>query len=442
VIAFTAARTLALSACVAAGLTTAAADQGPAMTPTERTIVEHARSHAPEGVALLERAVNINSGTLNLEGVRAVGKLFAGELEPLGFKTRWVDGAAVKRAGHLVADHPGTGPRVLLIGHLDTVFEPDSPFQKFERVSPTAARGPGVLDMKGGDVIMIQALRALDAAGVLKDMNVTIVMTGDEESSGDPQSVAREALVAAAKGARVALGFEDGDGQPQHAVIGRRGTASWTLKVKGTPAHSSQIFRDDIGYGAMFEAARILDTFRQKLAGQEHLTFNPAVIVGGTQITYEAAQSRGTAFGKDNVIPEQAVVTGDMRALSAAQFRAAQDAMSAIVAQSLPHTKATIEFDEGYPAMAPTDGNRRLLALYDQASRDIGAGEVTAVNPDRAGAADVSFVAGEVPMILDGIGMRGDGGHTVNETADLATFPAQVARAALLLSRLRTSIQP
>ena len=251
--------------------------------------------------------------------------------------------------------------------------------------------------MKGGDVIMIQALRALDAAGVLKDMNVTIVMTGDEESSGDPQSVAREALVAAAKGAQVALGFEDGDGHPQHAVIGRRGTASWTLRVKGTPAHSSQIFRDDIGYGSMFEAARILDTFREKLAGQEHLTFNPAVIVGGTQVSYDAAQSRGTAFGKDNVIPEQTVVTGDMRALSAEQFAAAQQAMSAIVAQSLPHTQATIAFDEGYPAMAPTDGNRRLLALYDQASRDIGAGEVTAVNPDRAGAADVSFVAGQVP---------------------------------------------
>jgi glutamate carboxypeptidase len=273
-------------------------------------------------------------------------------------------------------------------------------------------------------------------------MNLTLVMTGDEESSGDPHSVAREALIAAAKGATVALGFEDGDGHPQHAVIGRRGTASWTLTVKGTPAHSSQIFREDIGYGAMFEAARILDAFRQKLAGQEHLTFNPAVMVGGTQITYEAAQSRGSAFGKDNVIPEQAVVTGDMRALSAEQFQAAQRAMSAIVSQSLPHTTAAIAFDEGYPAMAPTDGNRRLLSLYDQASRDIGAGEVTAVNPDRAGAADVSFVAGQVPMILDGIGMRGDGGHTVGETADLGTFPSQIARAALLLSRLRASIQP
>ena len=424
---------------MAAGLTAAA--QGPAMSPLERTIVEQVETHLPDGLALLERAVNINSGTMNLAGVREVGRLFGGELEALGFTTRWVEGAAFKRAGHLVAEHPGAGPRVLLIGHLDTVFEPDSPFQKFERVGTTSARGPGVLDMKGGGVIMVQALRALSAAGVLKGMHVTVVMTGDEESSGDPQAAAREALIAAAKGAQVAIGFEDGDGHPQHAIVGRRGTASWTLEVSGTPAHSSQIFREDIGFGALFEGARILNAFREKLVGQEHLTFNPAVMLGGTQMSYDPAQSRGSASGKDNVIPGRALVTGDMRALSSAQFAEAQKIMTAIVAESLPHTKATITFEEGYPPLAPTDGNRRLLALYDRASRDLGAGPVTAVNPDRAGAADVSFLAGEVPMILDGIGMRGDGGHTVNETADLGTFRTQIGRAALLLARLPEALR-
>jgi glutamate carboxypeptidase len=412
------------------------------MSPAERSIVQHVQAHTTDALALLERAVNINSGTMNLAGVREVGRLFASEFDGLGFKARWVDGAAFKRAGHLIAEHPGSGPRILLVGHLDTVFEPDSPFQKFERLGPSSAKGPGVLDMKGGDVIMVQALRALEAAGVLRSLNVTVVLTGDEESSGDPQSAAREALVAAAKGAQVALGFEDGEGHPQHAVIGRRGTASWTLKVTGTPAHSSQIFRDDIGFGAVFEMARILDAFRKTLAGQEHLTFNPALVLGGTQMTYEPPQSRGSAFGKDNVIPERALVTGDMRALSKQQFAEAQKAMTAIVAASLPHTHAEIAFDEGYPPLAPTDGNRRLLALYDRASQDIGAGPVTAVNPDRAGAADVSFVAGEVPMILDGIGMRGDGGHTVNETADIGTLPTQISRAAILLCRLGTGSLP
>ena len=406
------------------------------MSAGEQAILEHVDAQQSDALRLLARAVNINSGTQNLAGVREVGKLFAAELEPLGFQTRWIDGLAFKRAGHLVAEHAGSGPKLLLIGHLDTVFEPRSPFQKFERISDTAARGPGIIDMKGGNVVMIHALKALAAAGALKALNVTVVMTGDEESAGDPQSAARQALVDAAQGAAAAIGFEDGDGDPKTAVIGRRGTSAWTLRVRGTPAHSSQIFRPDIGYGAIFEAARIVNAFREALAAEEHLTFNPATILGGTEVDFDAVNARGSAFGKDNVIAEHAIVSGDLRALSGQQFAAARKRMEEIVAASLAQTNAAIEFDEGYPPLSPTEGNRRLLGMYDQASRDLGTGPVTAVNPDLAGAADVSFVAGHVPMILDGIGLMGDGGHTVNETADLTTLPTQIKRAALLLYRL------
>jgi glutamate carboxypeptidase len=438
---------------VAAGLMAAAmvaalvAAQAPPLSGPERAIADYIDGHTAEAISLLERAVNINSGTQNFAGVREVGTLFAAEFEKLGFQTRWIDGAPFRRAGHLIAEHRGLpaegaakgsqGTRLLLIGHLDTVFEPDSPFQKFQRLDDRRAKGPGIIDMKGGLVIIVQALRSLQAAGVLKNMNVVVVLTGDEESAGDPQDAARAALVAAAKGADAALGFEDGAGDPRTAVIGRRGTTGWTLTVTGTPAHSSQIFRPDIGYGAIFEAARILNAFRETLAGEAHLTFNPALALGGTQVQLDAVQARGTAFGKDNVIPEHATIAGDLRALSKEQFARARERMAAIVATgSLAGTKAAIVFDEGYPPLAPTDGNRALLAMYDQASRDVGAGPVAAVDPDRAGAADVSFVAGHVPMILDGIGQMGDGGHTVNETADLATLPSQAKRAALVLYRL------
>lgn len=406
------------------------------LDPVERALVEYIDRHNDAAIELLRRAVDINSGTMNFAGVRDVGKLFASEFERLGFTTRWIDGAGFERAGHLVAEHAGTGPKVLLIGHLDTVFEPDSPFQKFERLGESAARGPGVIDMKGGNVMMVQALNALHHADALRGAHVVVVLTGDEESAGEPQAAAREALVSAAQGAVAAVGFEDGDGDPRTAVIGRRGTSAWTVRVTGTPAHSSQIFRQDIGYGAVFEAARILDGFRAALAGEPHLTFNPAVVLGGTQLAFDPPQARGSAFGKDNVIAEHALVSGDLRALSAEQFAAARARMQEIVAASLPHTSATITFEDGYPPLAPTEGNRTLLALYDQASRDLGTGPVTAVNPDLAGAADVSFVAGHVPMILDGIGLMGDGGHTVKETADLRTLPTQTQRAALLLYRL------
>jgi glutamate carboxypeptidase len=406
------------------------------MTPAERAIVGHVDAHNAEGLALLERVVNINGGSQNFKGVREVGKIFAAEFDALGFKTRWVDGAPFKRAGHLIADHPGTGPRILLIGHLDTVFEPDSPFQKFERLPGDKARGPGIIDMKGGDVVIVQAMKALQAAGALKSMNVVVVMTGDEEDSGDPLSLARAPLIAAAKGAQIAIGFEDGPGDPKLAVTARRGTTGWEVRVKGTPAHSSQIFREDIGYGAVYEMARILNGFREKMAGEAHLTFNPGVLLGGTAVEFDPVQLRGTAFGKTNVVAEHAVVSGDLRTLSPEQLQKSMNTMNEIVGQSLKGTSATIRFDEGYPPMAPTEGNAKLLALYDQASRDVGAGAVTAVSPDRAGAADVSFVASEVKMILDGVGLMGTDDHTVKETADLATLPSQTKRAAILLYRI------
>ena len=426
-----------LAACAAAAVLWGG-QAGPSQrqSSAERAIVSAVDARNGDGLALLERVVNINSGTQNLAGVRDVGAIFRAELDGLGFKTSWVDGASWQRAGHLVADHPGSGPRILLIGHLDTVFEPDSPFQKFERIDSNTARGPGVIDMKGGDVIIVQALKALDAAGVLKTMNVVVVMTGDEEEPGRPLSRARAALVAAAQGAEAAIGFEDGPGDPRYAVTARRSTTSWQLSVTGTPAHSSQIFREDIGPGAIFEAARILNAFREKLAGEAHLTFNPGTIVGGTSITFDAPQARGAAFGKTNVVAEQAVVAGDLRAVSNAQLEHAMATMKAVAAASMPHTQAALTFDEGYPPLAPTEGNARLLTIYDRVSQDLGFGAVTAVSPDKAGAADVSFVADEVKMILDGVGLMGHDDHTPGETADLSSLASQTKRAAVTLYRL------
>jgi glutamate carboxypeptidase len=426
----------ALILTVVASAMSAASPAPPSLNAAERAVVKHADAHNGEALALLERVVNINSGTHNLDGVREVGKIFRAELDALGFKTQWVNQDEVKRAGHLVADHPGTGPRILLIGHLDTVFEPDSPFQKMERIDADTARGPGIIDMKGGDVIIVQALKALNAAGLLKTMNVIVVMTGDEEEPGDPQSKARQPLVAAAKGADFAIGFEDGDGDPAHGIVARRGTTAWKLTVSGTTAHSSQIFSEAFGAGAIFEASRILNTFREQLAGQPHLTFNPGAIVGGTAAEMDVAQARGTAFGKTNVVAAHAIVTGDLRALTMEQFETAKATMRAAVAASLPHTHAEIVFDQGYPPLAPTEGNARLLAQYDRASQDLGLGPVTAVSPDKAGAADVAFIARQVPSIIDAVGLKGHDDHSPSETADLRTLPVQIKRVAVLLARL------
>lgn len=404
---------------------------------TERSIVSAVDANDAASLALLEKVVNINSGTHNFPGVRAVGDVFRQEFITLGFTTTWVDGTAFHRAGHLIANHPGPGPRIVLVGHLDTVFEQDSPFQTFKRLDDRTATGPGVIDMKGGDVIIVAALKALKAAGQLDRLNVVVVMTGDEEEAGDPHSAARAALVQAAAGAKFALGFEDGSGDPKFAVTARRGTSSWKLQVTAKSGHSSQIFRSDMGYGANFELARILDGFRKRLAGEPHLTFNPSLVLGGTAVDLDETLARGTASGKTNVIAERAVAIGDLRTLSKPQLERARSVMKSVAAAApLARTEATVTFTDGYPSLPPTPGNAKLLSEYDRVSRELGFGAVTAVSPDRAGAADVAFIADEVPDILDGIGLMGHDDHSPQETADLSTLPSQTKRAAVLLYRL------
>lgn len=430
---------IARRAAVALAVTLAGTPAGPLPAQSdrvERDIVRAVHTRRDSAVALLERVVNINSGTLNLAGVRAVGAVFRAELDALGFTTQWVDGQPFERAGHLIAHRGTRGPRVLLIGHLDTVFEADSPFQRFERLSDSTAHGPGVVDMKGGDIVIVEALRALRTAGVLDALQVQVVLTGDEERSGQPITEARAALVAAADWADIAIAFENGDSDYRTAVVARRGSTSWTLRVTGRPAHSSQIFREDVGPGAVFAAARILERWRTALSGEAYLTFNPGAIVGGTEVDWDAAEARGTAFGKNNVVAEHTLVTGDLRALSLDQHAAAQAAMRAIVGEPLPHTAAELTFSESYPPLAPSAGNRRLLAHFDQVSRDLGYGPVGAVDPRRAGAADVSFTAGLVQMAIDGLGTGGGDDHTVREWIDLRTLPIQTARTAVLLYRL------
>jgi glutamate carboxypeptidase len=409
------------------------------LTPTETRLASYIDSNAEQALALLIESVNINSGTMNLAGVRHVGELLMPEYERLGFEVQWLDGSAWERAGHLTAYRAAAAadaPKVLLIGHLDTVFEPDSPFQRFEALADGRARGPGVLDMKGGNLIMLQALAALHAEGALDALDLTVVLTGDEELSGSPLALSKAALIQAAQHADIAIGFEDGDGSPTTANISRRGSVGWTLEVTGTPAHSSQIFSADVGPGAIFEAARILEGFHAELRNEELLTFNPGLIMGGTTIDYSEARSGGEAFGKDNVVAETTLVTGDIRAVSEEQLQRVKSRMEAIVAAGHPNTTARIRFSEGYPPMAPTAANQSLLELYSKGSVDLGLGEVTAVNPLLAGAADVSFTAAYVEMAIDGLGMSGSGGHTVNETGDLTALTTQAQRTALLLYRL------
>src|SRR5262249_54273452 len=401
---------------------------------TEKKISDYAKAHSPEALALIEQTVNINSGTMNAEGVRQVGAIYRKEFDALKFQTSWSEmPAEMDRAGHLIAEHNGKqGKRLLLIGHLDTVFEKATPFHPFTRTG-SRAKGQGVNDMKGGDVIVIYALKALQSVGALDNTQIMVVFHGDEEDAGSPLEVSRKDLLDAAKRSDIALAFEAAMGMT--GTIARRGVSTWSLTVTGTQAHSSDIFTPDVGAGAVFETSRILSSFYDQLRGEQYLTFNPALIYGGTEVTPDDEHSRGTAFGKTNVVARTVTVDGDLRAISVEQLEKARERMRKIVELNLPKTSAKIEFADGYPGMAPTAGNMKLLKLLDQASRDLGYGEITPLDPAARGAGDISFVSTQVDC-LDGLGASGLGGHTNDEDIDLDAVPMLIQRAAILIYRL------
>ncbi|APE05770.1 peptidase M20 [Alteromonas sp. RW2A1] len=402
----------------------------------EKKITQHIDKSLAHSASLLEKTVNINSGTMNFDGVKKVGALYQAEFNAMGFETQWVDGEEFNRAGHLVASFGSTGPKILMIGHLDTVFAKDDAFQNYKRIDDNHVAGPGITDMKGGDVIIIAALKALKELDLLDKVSVKVVMTGDEESSGSPLSLSKKALIDAAIWADIALGFEDADGDIKTAVVARRGSIGWQLDVTGKPAHSSQIFTDTIGYGAIFEVARILNTFREELAGVGNITFNPGLIAGGTEVTVQPENSIVQGFGKTNVVAKEVTVKGGIRTLTPEELTKAKNLMQDIATRSLPHTSATLTFEEGYPPMAPTEQNYALLKMYSDVSESLGYGPVEPVNPRNAGAADISFAADHVDMAIDGLGLMGEGGHTKNEIADMTSFAKNIHKAAVLIYRL------
>ena len=408
------------------------------ISTTELKIIKTIETNNEEAINFLEKIVNINSGTMNHKGVKQVGMVFRDAFDEIDFQTNWIDLSEVNRSGHLFVEtkknQNTTGKKLLLIGHLDTVFEEDSPFQEFEKINDSIAIAPGGNDMKGGNVVILYALKALVENNLLNNSQIIVAFTGDEESTGKPLSISRKDLINAAKRSDVALGFETSTGF-DNASIARRGASGWQVEVTGKRAHSSGIFNEKVGAGAIFELSRILNEFYNKVKGEKYLTFNPGVIIGGTQVSLEAALSKGNAFGKSNVVSQKAIVTGGLRFISEEQKQNARRKMREIVANNLPQTSAIITFTDSYPAMFPTEGNKELLVKLNQVSLDLNQSGVKAYDPSKRGAADVSFVAEYVDG-LDGLGVMGTGAHTPKETVNLKTIEALTKRTAILIYRL------
>ena len=285
--------------------------------------------------------------------------------------------------------------------------------------------------MKGGDVVILYALKALHAAEMLENATVRVFMTGDEENPGLPTSESRRDVVAAAKESDVALSFEPGQGK---IVLGRRGLSTWSLDVTGAQGHSASVFHKG-GAGAVYEVARILDGFQRAYSAHPSITLNTGLLLGGTDVAYDAAKSAGTSMGKFNVIAKAATAKGDLRFLSDADREQAKSKMLEIAAASLPKTSATLTFDDTVPGWAVTDGNRKVLIAINATARDLGQSILEADDPAGRGFGDVNFV-GPLVAGADGLGVSGDGFHAPDERMDARTLVPATQRAAVLIGRL------
>ena len=405
------------------------------LTKQEKQIIDEINKGMPQTMQLLEELVNINSGTHNIQGVKNVGLILKKEFDNIGFTTEWISlPDSIKRAGHLVAHIKGTkGKKLFLIGHLDTVFEPDMEPNPYKKLNDSTATGQGVNDMKGGDMIILSALKVLYKLGLLKNTSITAYFTGDEEKSGIPTSVSRADFIERAKQSDIALAFEGAQGLNTVSTA-RRGSSGWQLTVTGKQAHSAGIFTS--GYGSIYEASRIINTFREELSKEKYLTFNPGIFIGGADVNYDSGKIQGTVSGKTNIISPITYVQGDLRFLSEKQKNTAREKMRRIATtNNLGATSAAISFVDGIPSMEPTAGNNALVIILNKVSTDMGIGATTAGDPGSRGAGDISYIAKYLDC-LDGLGASGKGAHAPGETLNLKEFPILIQRAALFIYRL------
>lgn len=380
----------------------------------DRWLAEHA-SAMEEALAAL---VSVNSFTGNVEGGRKVGELLAREVfvaDGLGVERR----ASARFADHLVfrtRGKPGVDP-VALIGHLDTVFPPGA-FEGY-REDGELRRGPGVLDMKGGLVVVAFALRALaDVVGLVAIAPLRVVVVSDEEV-GSPEG--RAVIEGAIADARAALVFEAG--RKGDAIVTRRkGTGMLAVTVEGKAAHAGNAHAQ--GANAIWALARFVDAAQRFTDYARGVTVNVGTVSGGES---------------KNTVPDRAEAAVDLRFESTADGEAlvrALEAAARAAADSVPGTRVTVSGGVARHPLERTPESAALAASYGACARAAGLGDGEA--PLVGGGSDASTSSRMGIASIDGLGPRGTGFHTKDELIEAASLvPKARALARFLLARSR-----
>jgi len=377
----------------------------------------------------LERWVNLNTGSFNPEGLATQAQMLVGELEPLDFEVALEPGPKVvlpgsgevetgplvvaRRAAKVGAE---TAPSFLLVGHYDTVFETESPFQTFTRSEsdPTRANGPGACDMKGGLVILIEVLRALSEVGALDRASWVVLLNADEEigSLGSRARIEEEAARA-----DYGLVFESAQGSGA-MVRSRRGLGQFHLRVNGITSHAGSAH--ERGRSAIRALASKVLEIEELTDYERGITLNVGTISGGT---------------KRNIVPGNAEAWIDLRYDLPEDGERIRTRIEEIAAHThVPGTTTEVWGTLHRPPKPATDAVDRLLASHAEIALALGEAEPP---PRHSGGGTDGSLMGAVGLAtLDSMGAIGGRAHTTEEFVDLTSLPRRAAISAILLHRL------
>ncbi|HEY3694120.1 glutamate carboxypeptidase [Phenylobacterium sp.] len=390
------------------------AQAAPRPAPRDAQVWAAAQAARAAQLDLIKAAVNIDSGTGDVEGGRKVAGLLVPRLQALGMTVETIPAEAPGLADNVVATLQGAGKgRILLIGHLDTVFEPGTAARRPFRIDGDKAYGPGVSDEKGGVVQAIYALQILHDLKFRDFGTITFLMESSEER-GSPGT--RRLIDRLVRAHDVELNLEPGDA-PDAITVWRKGSATYQIAVKGRAAHAGVAPQD--GRNAAVELIHQLAAIEQFPRSGPGLTANLTILKAGS---------------RDNIIPEDAMGRVNVRVRDKADFDRVEAALQAAAATTVvPDATVAVTRESAYPPLPDNPQTQALAAraqaIYARLGRTLATG-------GNGGASESALAAEAGTPALDGLGPVGGGFHAEREFLDLATVTPRL----YLLTRMMMSL--
>jgi glutamate carboxypeptidase len=386
--------------------------------PDSAVLRRAVEARLPRFLAELETLVNVDCGSYTPDGVNRVASFVAEALEAIGADVERIphrsEGDRAQLGDLVVGRLAGEGPRLLLIGHMDTVFDPGTARERPYRTANGKAHGPGVTDMKAGLLAGLHALAALRDAG--HRPAVTFVANPDEEI-GSPFSTPYIRELAPQHDVALVLECARANGD---IVSARKGIADYHVRLVGRAAHAG--VEPEKGRSAILAAARQTLALHELNGRWPTVTVNVGVVHGGT---------------RPNVVAERCELKVDLRAATADAFEAAAAELERITGSPDDGVTAGVERIAGHPPMERTPASGRLVDVAVRIAGELGFELRDAAT---GGASDANTTAALGVPTLDGLGPVGGDDHSIDEWLDLESIVPRTTLLALLIARVEAAV--